>query len=99
MTNVIAIDEGKVRRDQRIRELARPTHMRNLCASIALLNSRSRESVNDEFRDMERERLQQLLRKTVAELAIWDSPDGMIEFAEKSISAYRSVPVGGCSNE
>lgn len=99
MSNVIAVDELKLRRDQRIRDAARPTHIRNLCASIALLNSRSKEAVNDEFRHMERERLQQLLRKTIAELAIWDTPNGMIEFAEKSIGAYRSVPVGGCSNE
>lgn len=99
MTNVIAIDEGKVRRDQRIREAARPTHMRNFRGSLALLSARSKEAVNAEFRELEIERLQQLLRKTIAELAIWDSPDRMIEFAEKSIGAYRSVPVGGCSNE
>mgnify|MGYP001611608968 CR=1 FL=1 len=99
MTNVIAIDEVQLRResrDERLRAIGRPVRMRNLAGAVAILNAKTGESRAGELKEWEIERLRNLLRDAVGQLAIHDSPEGMIQYATQLIGMYRT---GSCSNE
>lgn len=96
MSNVILIDHARIARNERASTQGSQVLWGALRGSIAILNAKSGESRSEELRGFENLRLRELLRQTVAQLAIHDSPEGMIQFTTQLIGMYRT---GSCSNE
>lgn len=93
MRNVFPIDHARIqrekRRDRHIREASRPMHMGNLRDAVALLDEKSAATRADEFKEFEIERLHELVKHTVAQLALWDSRDAMVAFVDQLVKPYR----------
>ncbi len=96
MTNVVLIDHARIARDERRATQGSTQLWGALRGSLAILNAKSGDSRAGELKVFECERLRRLLQKTVAELAIHDSPEGMIQYTTQLIGMYRT---GSCSNE
>ncbi len=95
MTNVIAIDEGRMRRERRRQaDPGSPLVWGMLGRSI--LDLTSVEDKERMAREVKSAKLRAQLVSAITELAVHDSPRAMIEFALPRIEAYRT---GSCSNE
>src|SRR5689334_19890596 len=98
MSNVILIDHGRIKRDERRSRAPQgsPHLWGALRGSLAILNAKNGESRTEELRELQAEQRRKRLEHAIADMAVNDGPLAMIEFTLPKIKAYRT---GSCNNE